>query len=89
MTLGAQRRDVLWLVMTRGVAMTLIGLSIGLPAAWLLARFLAGLFFGVSATDLATFCGITVLMCAITLLACFIPAQRSMKVDPMVALRHE
>jgi putative ABC transport system permease protein len=89
MTLGAQRPDVLWLVMTRGLGLTSIGLAIGLPAAWLLARFLAGLFFGVSATDLATFSWITLLMCAITLLACFIPAQRSMRVDPMVALRYE
>jgi putative ABC transport system permease protein len=89
MTLGAQRRDVLRLVMARGIGMTLMGLAIGLPAAWLLARFLGDLFFGVSAGDLATFSGITILMCAITLLACFIPAQRSMRVDPMVALRHE
>jgi putative ABC transport system permease protein len=88
MALGAQRRDVLWLVMTRGLALTSTGLAIGLPAAWLLARFLAGLFFGVSATDLVTFSWITLLMCAITMLACFIPAQRSMRVDPMVALRY-
>jgi putative ABC transport system permease protein len=89
MALGAQQRDVLSLVLTRGVWMTLIGLLVGVPTAWALARFLAGLFFGVSATDLATFCGITVLMSAITLLACYVPARRAMRVDPMVALRHE
>jgi len=89
MALGAQQRDVLRLVMKRGIVMTLIGLLIGVPTAWLLARFLAGLFFGVSSTDLATFSGITVLMCVITLAACFVPAQRAMRVDPIVALRHE
>ena len=89
MALGAQQRDVLGLILTRGVAMTAIGLAIGVPAAWALARFLAGLFFGVSATDLATFSAITALMCAITLLACYIPARKAMQVDPMIALRHE
>jgi putative ABC transport system permease protein len=89
LALGAEPRNVLRLVMTRGITMTLIGLLIGVPTAWLLARFLAGLFFGVSATDLTTFGGITILMCAITLVACFIPAQRAMRVDPIVALRHE
>jgi putative ABC transport system permease protein len=89
MVLGAQRPSVLGLMMTRGVMMTAIGLVIGLPAAWLLARFLSGLLFGVSAADLATFAGVTLLMCAVTLLACFIPAHRATRVDPMVALRHE
>lgn len=89
MALGARPRDVLWLMMTRGIAMTLIGLAIGLPVSWMLARFLAGLFFGVSATDLGTFSGITVLLCAVTLLACFVPAHRATRVDPMVALRHD
>lgn len=89
MALGAQPGDVLRLMMMRGLAMTLIGVAVGLPASWALARVLAGLFFGVSATDLATFSGITVLMCAVTLLACFVPARRATQVDPMVALRHE
>jgi putative ABC transport system permease protein len=89
LALGAQPRDVLHLVLRRGVTMTLIGLLIGVPAAWVLARALAGLVFGVSSTDLVTFSGITVLMCAITLLACYLPARRAMRVDPMIALRHE
>jgi putative ABC transport system permease protein len=89
MALGAQPGDVLRLMMMRGLAMTLIGVAIGLPASWALARVLAGLFFGVSATDLATFSGITAMMCAVTLLACFVPAHRATRVDPMVALRHE
>jgi len=89
LALGAQRSDVLGLVLTRGIVMTLIGLLIGVPAAWILAQFLAGLLFGVNSSDLATFSGITILMCAITLLACYIPARRAMSVDPIVALRHE
>ncbi len=89
LALGAQRRDVLGLVLTRGIVMTFTGLLIGTPVSWVLAQFLAGLFFGVSSSDLATFSGITVLMCAITLLACYIPARRAMTVDPIVALRHE
>jgi putative ABC transport system permease protein len=89
LALGAQRRDVLGVVLTRGIAMTFIGLLIGLPVAWMLAQFLAGLLFGVSSSDLPTFSGITVLMCAVSLLACYIPARRAMQVDPIVALRHE
>jgi len=76
-------------VLARGVLMMLIGLLIGAPAALGTSRFLAGLFFGVSATDLATFASITLPMCAITLFACYIPAHRDMRVDPNVALRHE
>ena len=87
--LGAQRRDVLRLLLTRGLAMTLGGLLIGLPISWVLARFLAGIFFGVSATDLTTFSSVAFLMCFIALLACWIPARRAMSVDPMVALRYE
>jgi putative ABC transport system permease protein len=89
MALGAQSRDVLGLVLTRGLIMTVTGLLIGVPAAWALARFLSGMIYGVNATDLTTFSGITILMTAVTLLACYIPARRAMRVDPMIALRHE
>jgi len=89
MVLGAQQQDVLRMLLTRGVAITSFGMLIGLPTAWVIARFLAGLFFGVSSTDLMTFTGISLLLCAITLLASFIPAQRATRVDPMVALRYE
>jgi putative ABC transport system permease protein len=89
MALGAQTGDVLRLVLRHGVVITAIGLAIGVPVAWLLARFLAGLFFGVSSSDLATFIGITLLMCTMTLLACYIPSQRATCVDPNIALRHE
>jgi putative ABC transport system permease protein len=89
MALGAQQREVLRLVLTRGLIITAIGLLLGLPAAWGLARLLAGIFFGVSATDFTTFGGITFLMASITLLACYVPARRAMRVDPIIALRHD
>jgi putative ABC transport system permease protein len=89
MALGAQQRDVLRLVLTRGVLLTLLGLVIGLPVAFMLARLLASVIFGVSATDLVIFCGGTAVMTAIALLACYVPARRAMQVDPMVALRYE
>lgn len=89
MALGAQQRDVLRLVLTRGVRLTLLGLVIGLPVAFTLARLLASVIFGVSATDLMIFCGGTAVMTAIALLACYVPARRAMQVDPMVALRYE
>jgi putative ABC transport system permease protein len=87
--MGAQPRDVLKLVMTRGVMITAIGLLIGLPSAWVLAQLMAGLIYGVSSSDVATFGVISVVMCAITLLACYMPTRKAMSVDPIVALRHE
>jgi putative ABC transport system permease protein len=89
MALGARPRDVLRLVLTRGVFITAVGLAIGLPISILLARLLASLLFGVAATDLATFFDITLLLTAIALLACYIPARRAMLLDPMIALRYE
>ena len=89
MALGAQSRDVLRLILSRGLMITGVGLLIGLPVSWFMARFLAGVIFGVSATDLATFGGITFLMCFITLIACYIPARRAMQLDPIIALRYE
>jgi putative ABC transport system permease protein len=87
--MGAQPRDVLKLVMFRGVMITAIGLLIGLPSAWVLAQLMAGLIYGVSTSDLPTFGVITVVMSAITLLACYMPTRKAMSVDPIVALRHE
>jgi putative ABC transport system permease protein len=89
MALGAPQRAVLRLILSHGLNITTVGLVLGLPAAWILARFMAGIFFGVSATDLTTFGGTTFLMCLITLLACYIPARRAMRVDPIIALRCE
>jgi len=87
--LGAQRAHVLQLVLSQGVKLTLLGVAIGLTAAWGLSRLLASLLFGVSATDPATFASISLLLVSIALLACFLPARRALTVDPMVALRYE
>ena len=87
--LGAQQGDVLRLVLRHGILMTGIGLLIGLPLSVGLSHLLAELIYGVSSVDFATFGGVTVLMCAITLLACYVPARRAARVDPPVALRYE
>jgi putative ABC transport system permease protein len=87
--LGAQRRDVLRLVLGRGVILTSLGMAIGLPLSLALARLVASLFFGVGASDMITFGGVTLLMTGIALLACYVPARQAMRVDPILALRHE
>jgi putative ABC transport system permease protein len=87
--LGAQRRDVLRLVLTQGTRVTLLGVAIGVLAALVLSRFLATLLFGVSATDPFTFASVAALMAFVALLACFIPARRATRVDPIIALRYE
>jgi predicted permease len=87
--LGAQRQDVMRLVVKHGVKMALGGLALGLLAALGLTRLLGGLLYGVTATDPATFAVITSLMTAVALLACLVPALRATKVDPLVALRYE
>jgi putative ABC transport system permease protein len=89
LALGAQRRDVMRLVLGHGMKMALAGVSLGLIVALGLTRLISKMLYGVSATDPATFVAITVLLITVALLACLIPAWRATQVDPLVALRNE
>ena len=89
MTLGATRQNVLRLVLVYGLRLMLIGIGVGLVLALVLTRFLRGLLLGVTSTDALTFSSVALLLCAVALLACFIPARRATCVDPMAALRYE
>jgi predicted permease len=87
--LGAQRFDVLRMVVADGARMTLVGVVIGLAAAVGLTRLMSDMLFGITALDPLTFTAVAVSLCVIALLACYLPARRAAKVDPMVALRYE
>ena len=87
--LGASKQDVLRLVLGEGMRITLIGVGIGVGAALLLTRLITTIIYGVGASDPLTFAAVAILLSVISLFACYIPARRAMKVDPMVALRYE
>jgi predicted permease len=89
MALGAQIRDVLKLVLSQGIMLVMAGIALGLVGAFLATRVLASLLLGVGATDPLTFIAVATLLLVIALLACYIPARRASKVDPLVALRYE
>jgi predicted permease len=89
MALGAQPSDALMLIMRHGAGLTFCGAAVGLLGAWAMMRLLASELHGVSATDPLTFLGVAMLMAGVALLACWIPARRATKVDPMIALRAE
>jgi putative ABC transport system permease protein len=89
MALGANRRDVLRLVLGLGTRLTLLGIGLGIVAALIVTRLMATLLYGVSATDPLTFTAVALLLAIIALAACYIPARRATRVDPIVALRYE
>jgi len=89
MALGAQRRDVMRLILGQGLRLTVLGLGLGVLVALGLMRVLVSLLFGVRAYDPSTYTAVTLLLTAVALLACYIPARRAMRVDPIVALRYD
>lgn len=89
LALGAQRTDVLGLILRDGVKLTISGIAIGMLGAWMATRLLTKLLYGVSPTDPWSFAGVGLMLMSVALLACYLPARRATKIDPLVALRHE
>ena len=89
LAVGAQPRQVLLLVLKQGFLLTIVGVVLGLAAAFALTRLLSGLLFGIGAVDVTTFATISLLLVVVSLLACYLPARRAMRIDPLKALRYE
>jgi putative ABC transport system permease protein len=89
MALGAQPKDVLKQVLMQGLKLALLGIVIGLIGAYILTGVMASLLYGVSTRDLTTFAIVPVILIVVTLIACYFPARRATKVDPVIALRFE
>jgi ABC-type antimicrobial peptide transport system permease subunit len=89
MALGAQPRNILGLIVGQGARMAIAGVILGLAASFAVTRLLSSMLFEVKPSDPLVFAGVSALLLAITLLACYIPARRAMRVDPMVALHYE
>ncbi len=89
MALGAKRRDILRLVVGQGLALAVIGVMVGLAVSFALMRLISSLLFGVSAADPLTYTGVSLILMVVAMLACYLPARRATRVDPMIALRYE
>jgi ABC-type antimicrobial peptide transport system permease subunit len=89
MALGAQRRDVLKLIVGQGIVLAVIGIVVGLALAFTVTRLLASQLYGLSATDPVTFIGVSIFLLSVSFIACYLPARRATRIDPLAALRHE
>lgn len=89
LALGAQRGEILGMVLRQGLGLAIGGAAVGLIGALIVSRLMAGLLYGVRPTDPLTFVGVTLVLTVVALAACYIPARRAMRVDPLVALRYE
>jgi ABC-type lipoprotein release transport system permease subunit len=87
--LGAQRRDVFWLVIKEGATLCVSGIAIGIAGAIAVTRWLSSELHGVSPTDPATYIAVAVMMSIVTLMACYVPTRRAMDVDPLIVLRDQ
>lgn len=89
LALGAESRSILQMVLREGLGLAIAGAAVGLVGAVIVSHLMTGLLYGVKPTDPLTFAGVTLLLVGVSLLACYIPARRAIRVDPLVALRHE